>query len=684
MNGDSSPTVPAQHPLKQHGYTHRDGGSDPILGIEDPWIDVRAYGATGDGTTDDTTAIKDAIDSISSGTIFFAPGTYLTDNIYYKSNIVFKGSGMTITTLKLNNSQDTPVFTRSDADYVSDWGDVDLMDEIENVQIRDLTVDGNYLNQTIPVVTSHKFLIFIQRVIGVKIINVEVKDGSTGGITLQHSRNGIIEGCIVSNNVQPNSVMNQIESRRDFNYAVAPDEEGGKHIFRNNVVDGNNNTGYGIASHYTWHDLIEGNVVFDTASGIGGESSKSLRIVDNIVIGAGIQLSDLAGNTPEGAIISNNSIYEPTLSSVAVGVRGIGIATSAQPGVKISNNTIDQPSKTGVGPTWGIITLLNSPEASVIGNSIVGPDSGSASVSGVIIWGSNRSRVIANHIETYEYYGIYNRDDDCIIIGNEVYQTNGGANSNGIHNDGSGNIINENVIHYYTNGIRALDSGTGNILSNNRFSNTTTPISEETQGNVIYGLMATQKIYRASAAPTEGTWAVGDICYKTNPSATDYPGWVCTTAGTPGTWTPLPRLGLPDDPLGGDGTAGRVLRGIYIIIENGTNASTLKCTVGSRWNGDIISVTDNIAKNATTGNFTLDAAGDDLTIEASGLTGNCVYAIGTLQHNASGADLIARGVASGNDIIIYLQNSTTAVKQDITTLVDTGTIALDILYITDA
>jgi hypothetical protein len=39
-----------------------------------------------------------------------------------------------------------------------------------------------------------------------------------------------------------------------------------------------------------------------------------------------------------------------------------------------------------------------------------------------------------------------------------------------------------------------------------------------------------------SAAPTTGTWARGDIVWDDTPSASGKIGWVCTAAGTPGTW----------------------------------------------------------------------------------------------------------------------------------------------------
>lgn len=45
-----------------------------------------------------------------------------------------------------------------------------------------------------------------------------------------------------------------------------------------------------------------------------------------------------------------------------------------------------------------------------------------------------------------------------------------------------------------------------------------------------------QTVGYSTAAPTGGTWKRGDICWNTTPSAGGTPGWVCVTAGTPGTW----------------------------------------------------------------------------------------------------------------------------------------------------
>jgi len=145
-----------------------------------------------------------------------------------------------------------------------------------------------------------------------------------------------------------------------------------------------------------------------------------------------------------------------------------------------------------------------------------------------------------------------------------------------------------------------------------------------------------------------------------------------------------PTGGGPADAIRGDGTANRYLRSIYLVVDNGSNADTLKCTVGSRFNGDTIAETDNIAKEATTGNFTLSANGQVLTIEAAGLTGNVLFAIGVCHLNETGVDVTTYAKALSNDIRMILYATTNGGGQDLTALVDTSALYFDILYLTDA
>jgi hypothetical protein len=56
-------------------------------------------------------------------------------------------------------------------------------------------------------------------------------------------------------------------------------------------------------------------------------------------------------------------------------------------------------------------------------------------------------------------------------------------------------------------------------------------------GSFELGTAAAGKTFASgSAAPTDGTWKRGDIVFNNAPAAAGTIGWVCVTAGTPGTW----------------------------------------------------------------------------------------------------------------------------------------------------
>ena len=134
----------------------------------------------------------------------------------------------------------------------------------------------------------------------------------------------------------------------------------------------------------------------------------------------------------------------------------------------------------------------------------------------------------------------------------------------------------------------------------------------------------------------------------------------------------------------GDATAGRVLRQASLKIEDGTNANTIKCTLTDYFNGDTIAATDNIAKDATTGDYTLSSGGNVLRVEASGLSGNVLLAYGAMGANEWALNKAAKCRAVENDIRITFSTDGSTSALDITAITAGYDLLVELLYLTDA
>jgi parallel beta-helix repeat protein len=99
------------------------------------FVSVEQFGAVGDGVTDDTTAIQDAINSNVAKIVFDGTKTYIAKDIKIPSNKIIDGNGATI---KLLDNANTAIFTNSN------YND----GENSNIEICNLHLDGNYSNQS--------------------------------------------------------------------------------------------------------------------------------------------------------------------------------------------------------------------------------------------------------------------------------------------------------------------------------------------------------------------------------------------------------------------------------------------------------------------------------------------------------------------------------------------------------
>lgn len=114
---------------------------------------------------------------------------------------------------------------------------------------------------------------------------------------------------------------------------------------------------------------------------------------------------------------------------------------------------------------------------------------------------------------------------NCMIVANNTLGTIGTTGY-------TGNMNNYGL--YISNG-----STTQKTLTNgNDFSIAATSSYYDVNLSIFTESVTGDRIVRStgSAAPTTGTWKVGDQVVLDSPTAGGYIGYVCTTAGTPGTW----------------------------------------------------------------------------------------------------------------------------------------------------
>lgn len=160
-------------------------------------VNVRHFGAAGDGKQDDRKAIQDAVDSVSKsgGSIYIPPGEYALSRdeqhfcgVRLYSNTQLIGSGRGNTILKWMDS------VPDDSHHYVVAANEGF---VENVTIRDLTIDGNKSR------TDKDFNIVGEGIEmdgrNICISNVHIKDVLGEGIDCDRSDGIMIHNCIIEN-----------------------------------------------------------------------------------------------------------------------------------------------------------------------------------------------------------------------------------------------------------------------------------------------------------------------------------------------------------------------------------------------------------------------------------------------------------------------------------------------------
>lgn len=314
--------------------------------------------------------------------------------------------------------------------------------------------------------------------------------------------------------------------------------------------------------------LIEGNTVRDGVNPYG-YSTKGGGITCNLEAGEDTAIEGLSiksniisatsyGITLVGAIkfdISTNKIFDlvngkgiyvdvsPTYNPESVPGRN-GVINGVINGNVIYNIFDDEGIVCTTTETINNLPCIISNNYVDINNSIQNAVRGeNAVISGNIIKGGKINLTATNCSVTGN---IFNDTSSTVDAGIKLYQRTtfignvayGWNNYVQIRADFSGTASN-NVFEttssqpLFTILSGATGSINGNHLTNNGAGGTITEIDGVSVDNYTRRKNITQS---RIAAPTSGTWKLGDIIYNANPVPSGFIGWVCVTGGSSATW----------------------------------------------------------------------------------------------------------------------------------------------------
>ncbi len=312
---------------------------------------VADYGATGDGITDDTTSIQNAIDAAGTGdTVYFPPPA-----VNYK-----------ITTVTVSNKTDVTLFGNNSAinsAYDSLQVGIAATGVIDVLNCTGVTIKG--LNIT--TIHNDGWCIIIHEGTGCIVRECNFWAGSTAiafGVA-GDATTGTYHKALFNNIYQYGETGIWSRTSITDNLEIAHHQIIGNLIVCGVVEGGDGDEGIEV---WTGGTLIQGNTVVSGGKynniGISVGAKPYQQVVGNFVKGMNLYGIEVC-NCGNGILVSNNVLID---NVHAISVTGSG----SEPDMLINNNNIHMTTDTGNATTG--ISVGNCLTATITGNTITGDD----------------------------------------------------------------------------------------------------------------------------------------------------------------------------------------------------------------------------------------------------------------------------------------------------------------------
>jgi hypothetical protein len=530
------------------------------------WIDVRSFGAKCDGATDDTTAIKAAVASMTTySTLRFPQGAtcYMSGSAQIQITASYSIVDFNGATLTWSDSS-------SSENYI-----------FEAITGTNITFRNGNFNGSGWVTT------------GPGAYSAAIKVDSTSIY------------ATIENNTFTNMILYRVPTLGGANYET----------IRNNVCISTGGCAFIGSANY---GQILGNRVVDPldaalvldASNYGTIAHNT--VTNSLYIGASA-ISIETGST--NWLVEDNNIYTQKSETFQASANGSGVVAanglvignsfitgnqtapgSASPNVAISTNIYQ-------GVTFAHNIISGSPGALPNGTTLGLESSGMTLRDNTIINPSALTAVII--IPAGGEFNLINNDISSVNPGYGVFVFAGDNASAPVLSKG-------NTYRSASIGLNFFSQAPTNMPlyeENDRFISVTAPVygtDWDTNFNTYlaynwpYKIMQHRSLYGATA-PASGTWALGDVVWNYNP-ATGVVYWICTAAGSPGTW--VASNGGTSASFSGTVTAGTTTPttiGSSGVLLNGVPALQSQTSLNNYYSGGAGNLTGTGSQNAANG-----------------------------------------------------------------------------------
>ena len=304
-------------------------------------LSVKDFGAAGDGSTDDTTAIQNALNAGTGRSVYFPAGTYrISTTLLVKTKTTLIGEGMNKSIIKLTSGFGAGT-TAIRNDIIT--GTVDVYYDTD-LEFYGLTFDGN--NNS----TRTAELVAVAKVSNVTFSNCGFQNHTFIALAMTANRNMVVTECYFTNNGRP--IPSTVSAPALWTATSVLGTPYDVRVENNYFRDNNWSAAYFMP---TRGSFTNNNCVDNGESAIFCNNTGSyLRIENNNITGT--TRSNISGSGIEcGA--SNTVITGNTIDSCAAE----GIALTDTQNVVVSNNLIfNNGQDTAYYPFANGITIIGS------------------------------------------------------------------------------------------------------------------------------------------------------------------------------------------------------------------------------------------------------------------------------------------------------------------------------------